>query len=164
MREDRGGTARAFVQHNRSDRSQPSGSVMEPSMTVGYDARKRKRLGHMNDTPTPLTDLRRRVAPARALIRDVLTELVGPVDMQYDFYREWNGCWKVKVDLRQPVRGQIDFTLLDTPGGGMLALPRPLPERWRVETGIGASDGTRWSLDSTGALVRFPFDTTAFGG
>ncbi len=106
--------------------------------------------------PIPLTDLRRRVAKARALIRDVLTELIGPVELRYDFYREWNGCWKVRVDLTQPVRGQIEFTLLETPGGGMLALPRPLPERWRTETGIGASDGTQWSLDRAGSLVPFP--------
>ncbi|MBK5963744.1 hypothetical protein CCR95_06500 [Thiocystis minor] len=110
----------------------------------------------MNDTPAPLTDLRRRVSSARTLILDVLTELIGPVELRYDFYREWNGCWKVRVDLSQPIRGQIEFTLLDTPGGGMLALPRPLPERWRIETGIIASDGTRWSLDQAGALVTFP--------
>ncbi|WP_295400264.1 hypothetical protein [uncultured Thiocystis sp.] len=112
----------------------------------------------MNDNtqPTPLTDLRRRVSSARALILNVLTELIGPVELRYDFYREWNGCWRVRVDLSQPVRGRIEFTLLDTPGGGMLALPRPLPERWRIETGILASDGTRWSLDQAGALVAFP--------
>lgn len=111
----------------------------------------------MNDAhPTPLTDLRRRVSSARTLVLDVLTELIGPVELRYDFYREWNGCWKVRVDLSQPIRGQVEFTLLDTPGGGMLALPRPLPERWRIETGIVASDGTRWSLDQAGALVTFP--------
>lgn len=106
--------------------------------------------------PTPLTDLRRRVSVARALILEVLTELVGPVELRYDFYREWNGCWKVRVDLTQPIRGQIDFTLLETQGGGLLALPRPLPEPWRTGNGIAASDGTRWSLDRLGSLVPFP--------
>jgi hypothetical protein len=106
--------------------------------------------------PVPLTDLRRRVNTARDLIRSVMAELVGPVELAFDFYREWNGCWRVRVDLKDPIRAQLEFTLLDTPGGGMLALPRPLPERWRLETGIPATDGTRWSLDTQGHLTTFP--------
>jgi hypothetical protein len=81
--------------------------------------------------PIPLTDLRRRVNVARNLIRTVLTELVGPVELAFDFYREWNGCWRVRVEIKDPINGRLEFTLMDTPGGGMLALPRPLPERWR---------------------------------
>jgi hypothetical protein len=103
--------------------------------------------------PTPLTDLRRRAPVARALIRDALAELVGPVELKYDFYREWNGCWQVRVKLSGAASGEIAFTLLDTPAGGMLAMPRPLPARWRA-AGIPASDGTRWSLDDAGNLVR----------
>jgi hypothetical protein len=106
--------------------------------------------------PTPLTDLKRRVSVARNLIRDVLVELIGPIELSYDFYREWNGCWKVSVDISGAANGRLDFTLLDTPEGGMLALPRPLPERWRIEAGVRASDGTRWSLDRSGALTSFP--------
>jgi hypothetical protein len=37
----------------------------------------------------------------------------------------------------------------------MLALPRPLPERWRLEAGIPATDGTRWTLDTEGHLMPF---------
>ncbi len=106
--------------------------------------------------PTPLTDLRRRVNITRAHIKRVLTELIGPAELTYDFYREWNGCWKTRVDIQAPIRGQLDFTLLDTPSGGLLALPRPLPERWRMETGIVATDESRWSLDRAGVLVPFP--------
>lgn len=105
--------------------------------------------------PTPLTDLRKRAGQARSLIQAVLDELIGPATLEYDFHREWNGCWRVRVDITDPVRGRLDFTLLDTPGGGMLALPRPLPERWRLETGIPASDGTRWTLDTSGQLTPF---------
>jgi len=108
------------------------------------------------DLPTPLTDLRRRVNVARDLIRAVMAELVGPSDLVFDFYREWNGCWRVRIEIREPIKGRLEFTLLDTPGGGMLALPRPLPERWRSETGIPATDGTRWSLDAEGQLTPFP--------
>ncbi|WP_129676682.1 hypothetical protein [Candidatus Chloroploca sp. Khr17] len=107
------------------------------------------------DLPVPLTDLRRRAPIARTLIQAVLTELLGPVELKYDFYREWNGCWKVRVTIVGANTGKLDFTLLDTPTGGMLAMPRPLPERWRVQTGIAATDGSRWSLDAAGQLVRF---------
>ncbi len=105
--------------------------------------------------PTPLTDLRRRAPVARTIIREVLTELIGQVELQYDFYREWNGCWKVRVTISGAASGALEFTLLDTPGGGMLAMPRPLPERWRSATGIRATDGSRWTLDGAGALVPF---------
>jgi hypothetical protein len=107
-------------------------------------------------TPTPLTDLRRRAPQARALITAVLGELLGPTELAYDFYREWNGCWKVRVSITGGASGRLEFTLLDTAGGGMLAMPTPLPERWRAQTGIKASDGTRWTLDAQGKLVPFP--------
>lgn len=112
--------------------------------------------------PTPLTDLRRRVNVARNLIRTVLAELIGPVEPSFDFHREWNGCWCVRVEIREPIRARLDFTLLDTPGGGMLALPRPLPERWRLEVGIPATDGSRWTLDDRGHLIDFAPSNSKF--
>jgi hypothetical protein len=105
--------------------------------------------------PVPLTDLRRRVNLTRELIRRMLEELLGPVDLHYDFHREWNGCWKVLVQISGAASGRLECTLLETPGGGILALPRPFPERWRTETGIPATDGTRWTLDSAGAPTPF---------
>ncbi|ACL26116.1 hypothetical protein Cagg_3258 [Chloroflexus aggregans DSM 9485] len=112
----------------------------------------------MNDmsTPQPLTDLRKRVPEAKKLIADLLTGLLGPVELDYDFYREWNGCWKVRVTVQGKTTGTLDFTLLSTPSGGMLAIPRPLPERWRTQTGITANDGTVWTLDDAGNLIPFP--------
>ncbi len=109
----------------------------------------------MSQVPTPLTDLRRRAPQARALIAEVLTEVVGPVELRYEFHREWNGCWKVRTTLSGAVSGRIEFTLLDTPSGGMLAMPRPLPERWRTQNGIKASDGSRWTINGAGELVPF---------
>lgn len=106
-----------------------------------------------NSLPTPLTDLRRRAPAARAAISEALSDLIGPCELHYEFYREWNGCWRARVDVAG--RGRIDFTLLDTPAGGILPLPRPLPERWRTETGVRASDGSRWTLDATGQLAPF---------
>jgi hypothetical protein len=55
--------------------------------------------------------------------------------------------------MRGAASGELAFTLLDTPGGGMLAMPRPLPPRWRA-AGLPATDGSRWSLDEAGQLVR----------
>jgi hypothetical protein len=106
-------------------------------------------------TPVPLTDFTRRASAARAQIQALLTELIGPVELQYDFFREWNGCWKAHVDITGAATGRLEFTLLETAGGGILPLPRPLPERWRAQTGIPASDGTRWTLDAAGLLVPF---------
>ncbi|WP_366760432.1 phosphatidylglycerophosphatase A [uncultured Thiodictyon sp.] len=108
-----------------------------------------------DQTPTPLTDFTRRASAARALIQSMLTELIGPVELKYDFFREWNGCWKARVELTGAATGQLEFTFLTTPGGGLLALPRPLPEPWRCESGIPADDGTRWTLDAAGLLVPF---------
>lgn len=106
--------------------------------------------------PTPLVDLSKRVGEARALILDLLTELIGPVELDYDFHREWNGCWKARVEISGAANGRLEFTLLETTEGALLALPRPLLERWRTETGIRASDGSRWSIDDNGHLVAFP--------
>jgi hypothetical protein len=55
--------------------------------------------------PTPLTDLRKRVNIARRSILDNLTELAGPVEIGYDFHREWNGCWKVRVTVSGAANG-----------------------------------------------------------
>lgn len=65
----------------------------------------------MPSTPRPLTDLRKRVNEARRVIRDLLTERLGPVSMHYDFHREWNGCWKVQVDVSGAASGRIEVTL-----------------------------------------------------
>lgn len=108
----------------------------------------------MQTTPTPLTEISKRVGEARTLILDLLSERLGSVDLGYDFHREWNGCWKVTVDISGAASGRLEFTLLETPGGAMLALPRPLPERWRTEAGIPATDGSRWTLDDGGHLVE----------
>ncbi|HMQ32463.1 MAG TPA: hypothetical protein PKD53_17155 [Chloroflexaceae bacterium] len=105
--------------------------------------------------PTPLTDLRRRAPLARRTIAELLAELLGPVELAYEFHREWNGCWKVRVTIGGAASGRLEFTLLDTPGGGLLAMPRPLPEAWRTRAGIRASDGTRWTLDDQGQLAPF---------
>ena len=106
-------------------------------------------------TPIPLTDLRGMAPAARRQIAELLTRQLGEVQLDYDFYREWNGGWFVRVTVAGAARGQIDFALLQTPGGGLLPLPRPMPERWRRTTGVPASDGSVWTLDDEGQLVPF---------
>jgi hypothetical protein len=108
----------------------------------------------MQTIPTPLTDLSKRVGEARGLILTVLSERLGAVELGYDFHREWNGCWKATVEISGATSGRLEFTLLQTPGGAMLALPRPMPERWRTGTGIPAADGSRWTLDDSGQLLQ----------
>ena len=110
-------------------------------------------------TPIPLTDLHGVAPLARRQIADLLTRQLGEVQLDYDFYREWSGGWCVRVAVAGRARGQIDFALLRTPGGGLLPLPRPMPERWRKLTGIPASDGSVWTLDDEGQLT--PFTGTA---
>ena len=109
-----------------------------------------------NATPTPITDLSKRVNEARGLIRGLLEELSGPVSVAFDFHREWNGCWMARTEIDGAARGRLEFTLMETAAGAMLAVPRPFPERWRTQTGIPAADGSRWTLDDQGHLVPFP--------
>lgn len=104
-----------------------------------------------SDLPVSLTELHGHAPLTRRCIADLLTQRLGPVELTYDFYREWNGGWCVRVAVAG--RGQMDFALLQTPGGGLLPLPRPLPERWRTTTGIAASDGSVWTLDDQGQLI-----------
>jgi hypothetical protein len=108
-----------------------------------------------SDLPTPLTDLRRLAPVARATIRDLLTQRLGDITLTYDFSREWNGTWVVRVVVAGAARGTLDFTLMRTPGGGVLALPRPFPKRWRVEGGMAASDGSVWTLTDDEQLIPF---------
>ncbi|MBB1073189.1 hypothetical protein HUU62_02020 [Rhodoferax sp. 4810] len=106
--------------------------------------------------PIPLTDFSHRATAARALIHDMLTELFGiEPELTYEFYREWNGCWRARVVLSGAVTGRLEFTFMLTASGGLLAIPRPLPERWRNEIGIPASDGSRWTVNNDGQLVSF---------
>ena len=109
----------------------------------------------MPASPTPITDLRHLAPLARRWIAELLARQLGAVELSYDFYREWNGGWRVRVDVSGARQGWLDFALLATPGGGLLALPQPVPERWRAIYGVnpmvGVVEGFRWALLGTGA-------------
>lgn len=99
---------------------------------------------------------------ARACISHLLTQMVGSAEISFDFYREWNGGWRVGVDVSGPIRGHMDFILFHTPQGGILAMPQKLPEAWRVRRGVEASDGSVWTINQQGFFV--PFEPPASDG
>lgn len=104
-------------------------------------------------TPTQITELHGLAPQARQQIQTALDELLGEVELDYDFYREWSGGWRVRVTVSG--RGMLDFVLFHTPTGALLALPIPMPERWRTSTGLAASDNSRWTLSDEGEVTPF---------
>lgn len=103
-------------------------------------------------TITQVTDLQGLAPRARALITATLEERLGTVELAFDFHREWNGGWRCRVDVTG--RGRLEFVLFTADAGALLALPHPLPPRWRDACGFAADDGTRWSFDADGQVVR----------
>jgi hypothetical protein len=106
----------------------------------------------MAENPTPITDLHGLAGHVRRHIQALVDARLGGGDISFDFYREWHGGWCVAADIRGKLSGRMDFVLFHTPAGALLALPRPLPERWRLQQGVPASDGSLWTQDDTGAL------------
>lgn len=101
---------------------------------------------------TPVTDLHGLAGSARQSITQLLEQRTGSTDIRFDFYREWSGGWRVAVEVCGKISGHMDFILLHTPQGAMLAMPAQLPERWR-SLGIPASDGSLWTMDPEGNIV-----------
>jgi hypothetical protein len=100
-----------------------------------------------------ITDLHGLAATVRGQIEQLMRERLGSEAVDYDFYREWNGGWRVRVTVRGPISGTMDFVLLRTPQGALLPLPPNMPERWRVGYGgVPASDGSLWTLDEQGTI------------
>jgi hypothetical protein len=57
----------------------------------------------------------------------------------------------------------LEFVLFTSSAGALLALPHPLPPRWRDARGFAAEDGTRWSFDDEGQVVRLAEAPDAIG-
>ncbi len=105
--------------------------------------------------PVPITDMHTIAGTARRCIEEFLFHMLGECEIAYDFYREWNGGWRVRTEISGSTTGRLDFVLFTTPQGGMLALPHPFPESWRVQHGVAASDGSIWTLSDDGDVVPF---------
>jgi len=101
---------------------------------------------------TQITELQGLAPRARALITASLAERLGAVELDFDFYREWNGGWRCRVDVTG--RGRLEFVLFSSDLGALIALPHPLPTRWRDARGFAADDGSRWSFAADGQVVR----------
>ncbi len=119
----------------------------------------------------PVSDLGPRAAAYRACIARALESVLGPVELETKFHREWNGDWRCGVAVRAGSQsGRLDFVLFRLSGvtGGagadegagageevLLALPLPMPEGWRG-VGLPASDGTRWTFSPEGDVLPVP--------
>ncbi len=104
---------------------------------------------------TQVTELHGLQKIARECITTLIVQMTGSENISFDFYREWNGGWRVGVDVSGPISGHMDFILFHTPQGGVLAMPHRLPETWRTRYGVAASDDTLWTIDDAGYFVPF---------
>jgi len=102
--------------------------------------------------PVPITDLQELAALARELVEQELERRIPDEPTSQRFHREWNGVWRVRVEIGRPPRGRLDFVLFETPDGALLALPHPMPDAWRADPAVPASDGTRWRWNEDGQV------------
>jgi hypothetical protein len=102
-----------------------------------------------------LTELAGHQPVLRELVRSAFHERLGPVEVECTFHRGWNGGWRCRATVAG--KRPLDFALLRTPAGALLALPVPMPSGWH-RRGVAASDGSRWSTAEDGLPV--PIDTT----
>jgi hypothetical protein len=98
-----------------------------------------------------ITDLQGLAPALRAHIAAALAPMTAAA-LAFDFYREWNGGWRVRVELSGNARGTLDFVLVYTPNGAWLALPHPAPSALRGRP-FPASDNTWWAITDEGDIV-----------
>lgn len=79
----------------------------------------------------------------RELVRQAFVQRLGPVEVEFDFHRGWNGGWRCRATL--PNKRPLDFALLRTRDGALLALPVPMPGGWRLR-GVLDSAGQAWTV------------------
>lgn len=106
--------------------------------------------------PSPVTDLQELAPLARELVEQELERRIPHEHTSQRFHREWNGVWRVRVEVGRPPRGRLDFVLFETPAGALLALPHPMPEPWRADPDVPAADGTRWRWSDDGQVEAAP--------
>ncbi|GAB1340967.1 hypothetical protein [Gemmatimonas sp.] len=87
----------------------------------------------------------------RDLIHQAFALRLGNVEPAFDFHRGWNGGWRCRATI--PGKVPLDFALLRTSAGALLAFPVPLPTGWR-RRGIQDSAGVTWTVDDQGMPIR----------
>lgn len=90
-----------------------------------------------------VTELASQQPVFRELIRAAFASRLGDVAPSYDFHRGWNGGWKCRATL--PGKVPLEFSLLRTRDGALLALPVPMPAGWR-RRGVEDSLGQAWTV------------------
>jgi hypothetical protein len=95
-------------------------------------------------TVRALTDLAGQQAAARALMRAAFVARLGAVEVTFDFHRGWNGGWRCLAQVGG--KAPLDFALLHTDAGALLALPVPFPRGWRTR-GVVDSAGVAWTVN-----------------
>lgn len=98
-------------------------------------------------TPLPISDLAGLSAPVQQWLPRLLPALARTPG-QVELWKDFAGHWRARARLGQ---GTVEFTLLRTPAGGILAWPTPMPPHFE-RTGVPASDGTRWLQTDAGVL------------
>lgn len=104
-----------------------------------------------DDDFAEVTELAGQQSLFRELIRSAFAARLGDVAPACDFHRGWNGGWKCRATL--PGKPPLEFALLTTPEGALLALPVPFPKGWQ-RRGVFDSAGAAWTVDGDGVPVR----------
>jgi hypothetical protein len=91
-----------------------------------------------------VTELASHQVAFRELIRAAFASRLGDVAPAYDFHRGWNGGWKCRATI--PGKVPLEFALLRTATGALLALPVPMPTGWRTH-GVADSTGRSWTVN-----------------
>ena len=98
--------------------------------------------------PVPITDLAGLSADVQRWLPTLVPSLAR-AGAGVELWKDFAGCWRARARVGQ---GTVEFTLLRTPEGGILAWPTPMPPQF--ETGVPASDGSRWRQYADGSLRR----------
>jgi hypothetical protein len=100
-------------------------------------------------SPTPITDLAGLSARVKEWLPTLVPSLGRTPAAGLELWKDFTGCWRARVRVQHAA---VEFTLLRTPAGGILAWPTPMPPRF-AESGVPASDGTTWRETDRGQLV-----------
>ena len=106
-----------------------------------------------------ITELAGQQSLFRELVRAAFARRFGAVAIEYDFHKSWNGGWRCRAMVVG--KSPLEFALLRTSAGALVALPVPFPAGWR-RYGVAGSDGGRGRWMMLGTLLRL-FDPAVHG-